>query len=208
MPKKRFTDEQIAFAMRQAEAGTSVGEICRKMGVAEATFYRWKKVYAGMGVAEIRRLKQLEDENTKLKRLVADLTLGKTMMSQWNANGPRDIGERIPCEKSGEARPELHVPFHVLPPAGHAEEEPQCDDPGIESRRRDARVGHVQLVRPKLFRRGRVRRVTEERGEILDRPDMRLLRLVAHPEDTHVLYHPLKQRRGSLLLHGSLLSVD
>ena len=60
MPKKRFTDEQIALALRQAEAGTTVGEICRKMGIAEATFYRWKKVYAGMGVAEIRRLKQLE----------------------------------------------------------------------------------------------------------------------------------------------------
>ena len=75
MPKKRFTDERIAFALRQAEAGTTIGEICRKMGIAEATFYRWKKVYAGMGVAEIRRLKQLEDENSKLKRLVADLSL-------------------------------------------------------------------------------------------------------------------------------------
>ena len=72
MPKKRFTDEQIAFALRQAEAGTTIGEICRKMGIAEATFYRWKKVYAGMGVAEIRRLKQLEEENSKLKRLVAE----------------------------------------------------------------------------------------------------------------------------------------
>ena len=68
MPKKRFSEEQIAFALRQAECGTSVGEICRKMGVADATFYRWKKVYAGMGVSEIRRLKQLEEENTKLKR--------------------------------------------------------------------------------------------------------------------------------------------
>jgi putative transposase len=80
MPKKRFTEEQIAFAPRQADAGTAVGEICRKMGVAEATFYRWKKVYAGMGVPEIRRLKQLEEENGKLKRLVADLTLDKTML--------------------------------------------------------------------------------------------------------------------------------
>ena len=80
MPKKRFTDEQIAFALRQADAGTAVGEICRKMGIAEATFYRWKKVYAGMGVAEIRRLKQLEDENGKLKRLVADLSLDKEML--------------------------------------------------------------------------------------------------------------------------------
>ncbi len=80
MPKKRFTEERIAFALRQADAGTSVGEICRKMGVAEATFYRWRKVYAGMGVPEIRRLKQLEEENGKLKRLVADLTLDKTML--------------------------------------------------------------------------------------------------------------------------------
>ncbi|SFQ66969.1 Transposase [Roseivivax halotolerans] len=69
MPKKRFTDEQVAFALRQAEASTSVGEICRKMAVAEATFYRWKKVYAGMGVSEIRRLKQLEEDKSKLKRL-------------------------------------------------------------------------------------------------------------------------------------------
>lgn len=75
MPKKRFSNEQIAFALRLAESGTAIGEICRKMGIAEAAFYCWKKVYAGMGVAEIRCLKQLEDENSKLKRLVADLTL-------------------------------------------------------------------------------------------------------------------------------------
>ena len=80
MPKKRFSEERIAFALRQAESGTSVGEICRKMGVADATFYCWKKVYAGMGVSEIRRLKQLEEENAKLKRLVADLTLDKSML--------------------------------------------------------------------------------------------------------------------------------
>ena len=80
MPKKRFTDEQITFALRQAEAGRAVGEICRKMGVSEATFYRRKMVYAGMGVAEIRRLKQLEDENGKLKRLVADLSPDKEML--------------------------------------------------------------------------------------------------------------------------------
>ena len=80
MPKKRFCDEQIAFALRQAESGTTVGEICRKMGIAEATFHRWKKVYVGMGVSEIRRLKQPEDENGKLKRLVADLMLDKTML--------------------------------------------------------------------------------------------------------------------------------
>ena len=80
MPKKRFSEEQIAFALRQAESGAPAGEICRKMGVADATFYRWKKVYAGMGVSEIRRLKQLEEENAELKRLVADLTLDKSML--------------------------------------------------------------------------------------------------------------------------------
>jgi putative transposase len=80
MKRKRYTDEQVAFALRQAEAGTAVAEVCRKMGVSEATFFRWKKQFAGMGVAEIRRLRQLEEENTKLKRLVADLTLDKTML--------------------------------------------------------------------------------------------------------------------------------
>ncbi len=80
MKRKRFSEEQIAFALRQAESGTTIAEICRKMGISEPTFYRWKKVYAGMGIAEIRRLKQLEDENAKLKRVVADLTLDKAML--------------------------------------------------------------------------------------------------------------------------------
>ena len=80
MKRKRYTDEQIAFALRQAESGTAVEEICRRLGVSAPTFYRWKKQFAGMGVVEIRRLKQLEEENTKLKRLVADLTLDKTML--------------------------------------------------------------------------------------------------------------------------------
>ena len=80
MKRKRFSEEQIAFALRQADSGTTIEEICRKMGISELTFYRWKKVYAGMGVTEIRRLKQLEDENAKLKRVVADLTLDKSML--------------------------------------------------------------------------------------------------------------------------------
>jgi putative transposase len=80
MKRKRYTNEQIAFALRQAESGTAVEEICRKLGVSEATFYRWKKQFAGMGVLEIRRLRQLEEENARLKRLVADLTLDKTML--------------------------------------------------------------------------------------------------------------------------------
>ncbi len=67
MKRKRFTEEQIAFALRQAEAGAPVEEVCRKLGVSEPTFYRWKKHFAGMGVPEIRRLEQLEDENRRLK---------------------------------------------------------------------------------------------------------------------------------------------
>ena len=80
MARKGYTEEQIGFALRQAESGTAVTEICRKMGVSQQTFYRWKQRYAGMGVAEIRRLKQLEDENRRLKQLVADLTLDKAML--------------------------------------------------------------------------------------------------------------------------------
>jgi putative transposase len=80
MKKKRFSEEQIAFALRQSEAGTPISEIIRKMGITEQTFYRWKKKYAGMGVSELRRLKQVEEENRRLKRLVADLTLDKQML--------------------------------------------------------------------------------------------------------------------------------
>jgi len=80
MKKQRFTEEQIAFALRQAENGTAVTEITRKIGVSEQTFYRWKRQYAGLGVAELRRLKHLEEENRKLKQLVADLSLDKKML--------------------------------------------------------------------------------------------------------------------------------
>ena len=82
LPKKTFTEEQIALALRQVEGGTTVAEVCRKLGVTEVTFYRWKKKFAGMGVAELRRLKQLEEENRKLKQLVADLTLDKYMLQE------------------------------------------------------------------------------------------------------------------------------
>ena len=82
MPKKTFPQEQIAHALRQAEAGTPAIEVCRKMGVTEQTFYRWKRKFAGMGVAELRRLRQLEEENKKLKQVVADLTLDKAMLQE------------------------------------------------------------------------------------------------------------------------------
>lgn len=80
MRKSRFTEQQIAFAIRQAETGTKVAEVCRKIGVAEATFYNWKKKYGGLGASELRRLKQLEEENRQLKKLVADLSLDKQML--------------------------------------------------------------------------------------------------------------------------------
>ena len=82
MPKKTFTEEQIVAALRLAEAGTAVVDVCRKYGVSEQTFYRWKRRFAGVGVAELRRLKQLEEENRKLKQLVADLSLDKHMLQE------------------------------------------------------------------------------------------------------------------------------
>jgi len=80
--KKRFTEEQIVAALRQAEGGVTVGEICRKLGISEPTFYRWKKRYGGLGISELRELRSLRDENGKLKRLVADLTLDKLILQE------------------------------------------------------------------------------------------------------------------------------
>ena len=80
MKRSKYTDEQIAFALKQAELGTSVEEVCRKMGISDATFYNWRKKYGGLGPSELRRLRQLEEENAKLKRLVADLSLDKAML--------------------------------------------------------------------------------------------------------------------------------
>ena len=80
MKKTKFTEQQIVFALRQAETGTRVTEVCRKLGISDATFYNWKKKYGGLGVSELRRLKQLEEENRQLKRMVADLSLDKQML--------------------------------------------------------------------------------------------------------------------------------
>lgn len=80
MKRSKFTEQQILFALKQAETGTSVAEVCRKMGISEATFYNWKRKYDGLGAAELRRLRQLEEENLRLKQIVADLTLDKQML--------------------------------------------------------------------------------------------------------------------------------
>ncbi len=80
MKKSRITNEQIAFALKQAESGVPVEEVCRKLGVSQPTFYRWKKKFDGMGVEELRRLRTLEEENKRLKALVADLSLDKQIL--------------------------------------------------------------------------------------------------------------------------------
>ena len=80
MKASRFSEAQIAFVLKQADEGTAVGEVCRKAGISEATFYNWRKRYGGMMPSEVRKLRQLEEENAKLKRIVADLSLDKAML--------------------------------------------------------------------------------------------------------------------------------
>lgn len=80
MKKSKFTEQQIVFALKQAETGIPVEEVCRKIGISEATFYNWKRKFSGLGTAELRRLRQLEEENARLKQIVADLTLDKQIL--------------------------------------------------------------------------------------------------------------------------------
>ena len=80
MKASKYSEAQIAFVLKQAEDGSAVAEVCRKTGISEATFYNWRKKYAGLMPSEMKRLRQLEDENTKLKRIVADLSLDKAML--------------------------------------------------------------------------------------------------------------------------------
>jgi len=82
MKRSKFTEEQIAYALREVEGGTPPADICRQLGVSEATFYIWKKKYAHLGVSELRRLRLLEEENTRLKKVVADLSLDKHMLTE------------------------------------------------------------------------------------------------------------------------------
>jgi putative transposase len=80
--KKRHGEEQIIYALKRIEAGSKGLEVCRELGISEQTLYNWKRKYGGMGVGELRRLKQLEEENRKLKQLVADLSLDKHILQE------------------------------------------------------------------------------------------------------------------------------
>jgi len=82
MKRSKFSEEQVVYALRQAEASTPVGDLCRQLGVSDATFYAWKKKYAHLGVSELRRLRKLEEETNRLTRFVADLSLDKHMRSE------------------------------------------------------------------------------------------------------------------------------
>ena len=80
--QRGHTEEQILAALRHAEGGTTVVDVCRQVGITEQTFYTWKRKYAGLGLSELRELRQLREENTKLKRLVADLSLDRPMLQE------------------------------------------------------------------------------------------------------------------------------
>jgi putative transposase len=82
MKKSKFTEQQIAFALQQAEVGTQFAEVCRKMGISEATFYCWKQLYVGLLPSEVKRLRRVEEENARLRKVVADLTLDKEMLQE------------------------------------------------------------------------------------------------------------------------------
>jgi putative transposase len=121
MRKTAFTEEQIAYALREVEAGMSVAEASRKLGVTQQTFYRWKRKFGGMGVAELRRLRVLEDENRTLKQLVADLTLDKYMLqeviSKKLSSGRNSQGSSPPAPTASPARPASCGSPPVAPPA-------------------------------------------------------------------------------------------
>jgi putative transposase len=85
MPRKKRSEEQIVYGLRQVEEGAKIGDVCHQLGVTDQTYFRWKKQYAGLGMPEIGRLKQLEEENSTLKRLVADLSLDRHMLQEVSA---------------------------------------------------------------------------------------------------------------------------
>jgi putative transposase len=82
VPKTGHSEEQIVFALKQVENGAKVADVIRKLGVTEQTFYRWKRLYGNLSVTELRELRQLREENTRLKKLVADLSLDKHILQE------------------------------------------------------------------------------------------------------------------------------
>ena len=82
MKGKGYTSEQIIYALKRVDGGEKAAEVCRQMGVSEASFYAWKKKFSGMGVSELGRLRQLEEENNRLKKLVADLSVDKHILQE------------------------------------------------------------------------------------------------------------------------------
>ncbi len=123
MKRSRFSDQQIAFVLRQADEGTAIAEVCRKVGISEATYYNWRKKYGGLMPSEMRRLKQLEEENGKLKRIVADLALDKEMLQDvikrklWACAAAR-------AGRPGESDVAGEHPAGLLRPQGRAIELP------------------------------------------------------------------------------------
>ena len=95
MKRSKFSEEHIVYALRQAESGTPVGDVCRQLGIAEQTFYAWKKKYAHLGVSELRRLRQVEEENARLKRLVADLDVPPFVTPRSRSLSPVTDGPRL-----------------------------------------------------------------------------------------------------------------
>ena len=98
MKTSKFTEEQVAYALRLSESGTPVADVCRQMSISEATFYVWRKKYADLGVAELRQLRQLTEENARLKRIVAD----------WAAAGSVDTVMVSALRSSSHLHPAPH----------------------------------------------------------------------------------------------------
>jgi putative transposase len=105
MLRKEHTEEQIIYALRQAVAGKKAGDICREMGVSQQAFYSWKRRYAGLGLNELRELRQLRKENRKLKTLVADLTLDKHILQEVLSKKASERDTQIPAAEVSHTNP-------------------------------------------------------------------------------------------------------
>jgi putative transposase len=122
MKKSKLTEQQILFALKQGDAGQPISDVCRQMGISEATYYVWKKRYANMGLLKVRELRQLRDENARLKRLVADLTLDRHVLqevkkrsSHAQTPGYRTMDTRLlPAEGTQGLQAQLPAQRHVV----------------------------------------------------------------------------------------------